>query len=133
MTDYGTPRLAPPVIPGRDYSCPQDAYIFTGPIPPPTMWLMGEIEHEDGTTQLIPQPVRWSVLESPVSVDTLAGGLSWTGVMDAIGKGPQIHGNGLRGGRGVPGWAIACVFAGLVLVGLCMVMLSVVVPLMGTR
>lgn len=112
MTDYGTPRLAPPVIPGRDYSCPKDAYIFTGPIPPPTMW---------------------SVVDSTQPVDTLAGGLSWTGVMDAISEGPQSHAEPSAAGRGVPGWSIACVFAGLVLVGFCMVMLSVVVPLMGTR
>lgn len=62
-------------------------------------------------------------------VDTLAGGLTWTGVMDAISEGPQGHAEGSVPGRGVPVWSIACVFAGLVLMALAAVMLTVVIPL----
>lgn len=50
--------------------------------------------------------------------DTLAGGLSWTGVMDAISNGPQSHGDGRTTGRGAPVWALVCVFLGLALIGL---------------
>jgi hypothetical protein len=94
-----------PVIPG-DIGLPTDAYIYTGPIP------------DHATVQAyVP------------TTDTLAGGLSWTGVMDAIEKGPQSHAEASAADRGMPVWALACVFGGLVLMALAMVMLTVVIPL----
>lgn len=88
-----------------DYGSPQDAYIFTGPIPPPTMWLMGEI---DDTTQVIPQPVH---------VD-----LSITGVMRAIDKGAEMPVERPSVVPRVPVWAVASVALGMVLMAFGLVL-----------
>ena len=44
-----------------------------------------------------------------------AWGLSFTGVMDAIEKGPQSHAKGQTDAPWVPAWALLRIFAGLVL------------------
>jgi hypothetical protein len=99
-----------------DYSSPRDAYIFTGPIPPPTMWPMGEIHHADGTTQLIPQPVRWDE-RTRVNDD----GLTVTGVVRAIDKASQMPAERRSAVPRVPLWSLACIACGLVLVAIGLV------------
>lgn len=51
------------------------------------------------------------------SGDTSSWGLSFTGVMDVIGKAPQSHAKGRTGQPWAPVWAVAMIFAGLVLMG----------------
>jgi len=57
----------------------------------------------------------------PLPTDTASWGMSWTGVMEAISEGPQSHAGERKGGGRVPVWALACLFAGLVLIGFSMV------------
>lgn len=49
------------------------------------------------------------------NVDTLAGGLTWTGVMRAIEEAPESHAEPRSGVPRVPVWSVASVFLGLVL------------------
>jgi hypothetical protein len=70
----------------------EDAYVFTGEIPPPTV-----------VQAYIPP------------VDTLGDGLSWTGVMNALDKGPEMPAERPSRVPRVPVWSVACVFSGSVL------------------
>lgn len=101
MTTYGKPVV--PVVPGPEAYRLSDTYVISQPIPHPEVY-------------------------TP-PVDTLAGGLSWTGVMEAISEGPQSHAEGRNHGPRVPGWALVCLFAGMALIGLALVMAFVVIPL----
>lgn len=66
-------------------------------------------------------------------VGTIGGGLSWTGVMEAISEGPQSHAKGRTWRTGVPVRYIAALFLGMVLIGLSLVAWFVVLPLMGVE
>jgi hypothetical protein len=94
---------------------------------------MGEITYPDGYRVLVPQPIRpfnlsdayvlSGALPSHDEVlrsitDTSEWGLSFTGVMDALDKAPQSHAEGRTGEPAAPVWAIAMIFAGLVLMAI---------------
>jgi hypothetical protein len=93
-----------PVIPGREItyqvSALTDSYVITQDIP---------------TAPAAP-------------IDTLAGGLSWTGVMRAIEEAPQSHAKGRTDRRGTPAWALVCLWLGLALIGLTLVLWSLILP-----
>lgn len=107
MTTYHTSRSTRPVpvVPGH-IGLPTDAYVISQPIIPPEV-----------------------VAAYTPSVDTLDGGLSWTGVIHALEEAPQSHAERRTGAGGGSGWAVACVFAGLVLIGLSLFLGFVVLPL----
>lgn len=54
-------------------------------------------------------------------VDTLDGGLSWTGVMDALEKTPQSHAKGRSDAPRVPVGYVVMLYLGIVLVGAALV------------
>lgn len=58
----------------------------------------------------------------PQAEDTLAGGLSWTGVIEAFDKTPQSHAKRRSDHGRVPVWALASVFLGAVLMAFGFVM-----------
>lgn len=82
---------------------------------PPQVWPMGEIQFEDGVTMLVPQPSASLWQSVPPPEDTLGGGLSFTGVMEAFDKAPQSHAKGRMDGSGVPVWGVALIVLGLAL------------------
>jgi hypothetical protein len=90
-------KFRPVVIPGREPFNLTDVYVLSQEIPP----------HAE---------VMRSVPADPT--DTSTWGLTFTGVMDAIEKGPQSHAEGRTGVPGVPVWALGMVFAGLVLMAI---------------
>lgn len=92
-----------PVIPGHEPFSLADAYVLSGPISPPHTYLT------DAATP---------------PVDTLEGGLSWTGVMEALDNHPQSHAKGRRDDPRVPVWSLVVLFVGLVLTAVAMVGLS---------
>lgn len=91
---YQPPQPSVPVVPGdlHDFSL-GDAYVISQPIPRP----------------------------EELPVDVLEGGLSWTGVMRAIEKGPQSHAEGRNPDGRVPVRYVVLVFVGLLLTGLGLV------------
>lgn len=76
---------------------------------------VGEITHEDGTRTLVPQPVRWKSERVGDLTVVSSDGLSFTGVMEVLENQPQSHAKGRTGEPWAPVWAIAMIFAGLVL------------------
>ena len=107
----------------HDYTTPRDAYIHSGPIPPPTMWPMGEIQHDDGTIQLIPQPVRWEPTQVDATTVVLrpvprTDALTVTGVMRAVEKGPSSVVERPSRVPRVPVWSLASIVSGAVLMAI---------------
>ena len=51
--------------------------------------------------------------------------ITMTGLLEAVGNGPQSHAAGRKAGPRMPVWALVCVFLGLVLIGFSMVGLAV--------
>jgi len=95
MTTYDTRK--PPVIPGPEPFTLEDAYVISGALP----------DHHD---------VMRSITVDPCN--TSSWGLSFTGVMEALEKAPQSHAEGRTDAPGAPVWAIAMIFAGLVLMAI---------------
>jgi len=99
----------------------RDAYIYDSQeIPRPKMLPIGEIILNDGTTALIPQPVKWkSTSVGDTTYITSDGmrndGLTWTGVMDAFAEAPQTHAEARSARPPVPVWPVALILLGLVL------------------
>lgn len=97
MTTYSSQTRTPfvPVVPGHEPFSLSDAYVLSGAIPPPEAYL------------------------SPA--DTLDGGLSWTGIMDALEKTPRSHAETRDTDGAVPVRYVVFLFLGLVLTALAMV------------
>lgn len=79
---------------------------------------------------LTPGPVSGEIVDPSGGVVTVpvvtlpahpADYVTMTGLLNAISEGPQSHDGARKGGGRVPGWALVCLFAGLVLIGLSMV------------
>lgn len=102
----------------------------------PARMSVGEIIYPDGRKVLVPQPTtfeQWPpvvrgrytgedtevltvvIPREPEAEDTLAGGLSWTGVIEAIEKGPESHAEPRTWRGPVPVWPMVLVFLGAVL------------------
>lgn len=108
-----------------------DAYVYDSqeiPRPPvvpgpfddaPTMMMVGEITCSDGHTVLVPQPVEWTRIETRIAQHM---GLSFTGVMDAIEKGPQTHAERRSARPPMPVWPVVLIVAGLALVAFGLLM-----------
>jgi hypothetical protein len=117
------------------------------------MMVTGEIDFGDGTKMLIPvrSPGDWQTVCYPsmlsdsyvisqaipqpeqLGIDTLEGGLSWTGVMDAIEKAPESHAKGRADRTPVPVRYVVMVFLGLVLMGIGLAREPIALILWGIR
>ena len=92
MTTYST--KPPVVIPGHEPFTLADVYVISGAIPP----------HDEVLRSIVVQPT-----------DVGDWGLTFTGVMEALENQPQSHAKRRTDVPGVPVWALAMIFAGLVL------------------
>lgn len=92
MTTY-----KPVIVPGHEPFNLADVYVLSHEIP----------SHDE---------VLRSIQADPT--DTASWGLSFTGVMEVLEKAPQSHAKGRTGEPWAPAWAIAMIFAGLVLMAI---------------
>lgn len=108
MTDYYAKSYVP-VVPG-------DLHDFRGEIRLEDAYVVSQ-----DVSVLQPHVVTYLTDAETPPRDVLEGGLSWTGVMEAVGKGPQSHAEGRNHDGRVPVRYVVLVFLGLVLTGLALV------------
>jgi len=111
VTVYGNPHTYVPVVPG-------DLHDFRGDVRLSDAYV---ISQDVSAIQLEARARGYLTDAETPRVDVLDGGLSWTGVMDALQKHPQSHAKGRNDDPRVPMRYVVLVFVGLLLTGLGLV------------